>query len=112
QLVEDVEAVDAAEGPEVEEDDLAAQVLEAQVIAAGVDPPSAREFRSAQADAIARGSRGRRCCRGGCAGGRRGREVLLSGHGPDPPICRRPAVGRASYAVRTSHMRRVTRVDG
>ena len=38
QLVEDVQAVDAAERPEVEQDHLAAQVREGEVPAAGVEP--------------------------------------------------------------------------
>jgi hypothetical protein len=44
QFVEDVEAVDAAERPEVEEDDLSAQVGKGQILAAGVHPPATDEF--------------------------------------------------------------------
>ena len=38
QLVEDVQAVDAAEGPEVEQDDLAAQVGQREGATPGVEP--------------------------------------------------------------------------
>src|SRR3546814_11791701 len=44
QLVQDVQAVDAAERPEVEDDDLAAQVRERDVLPAGVEPPAAHEL--------------------------------------------------------------------
>src|SRR5690606_2772448 len=43
-LVEHVQAVDAAEGPEVEDHGLAAQVGEGQVAAAGVEPAAADEL--------------------------------------------------------------------
>ena len=53
QLVEDVEAVDAAEGPEVEDDDASAQVGERQRPAAGVEPATADELGRADLDARA-----------------------------------------------------------
>ena len=49
QLVEDVQAVDAAEGPEVEDDDLAAQVREGDVDAPGVEPAASDELGGADA---------------------------------------------------------------
>jgi hypothetical protein len=47
QLVEDVQAVDAAERPEVEDHDLAAELREGHVAAAGVEPAAAGELRGA-----------------------------------------------------------------
>ncbi len=44
QLVQDVQAVDAAEGPEVEQHDLAAQSGQGQVLAAGVQPVPAGQL--------------------------------------------------------------------
>ena len=44
QLIEDVQAVDAAESPEVEEHDLAAQGFEVQRLPAGVEPVTAHQF--------------------------------------------------------------------
>ena len=44
QFVEHVQAVDAAEGPEVENNDFAAQILQGEVLVAGVEPGSAFEF--------------------------------------------------------------------
>src|SRR5215469_10099113 len=49
QLVEHVKAVDAAERPEVEQHDLAAQVGERQIPTTGVEPAAALELRSAYA---------------------------------------------------------------
>jgi hypothetical protein len=43
ELVEDVEAIDAAEGPEVNDHDFAAQALEVEPLAAGVEPAAAFE---------------------------------------------------------------------
>ncbi len=45
QLVQHVQAVDAAEGPEIEQDDLAAQVGQRDGLAAGVQPGPAPQFR-------------------------------------------------------------------
>nr|WP_229230440.1 hypothetical protein [Corynebacterium cyclohexanicum] len=50
QLVQDVEAVDAAEGPEIKEDDLPAQRRQIQLRAAGVEPRAAAEL--ARADTV------------------------------------------------------------
>jgi hypothetical protein len=47
QLVDDVQAVDAAEGPEVEQDDPAAQVGEGQAPPARVEPPAPAQLGSA-----------------------------------------------------------------
>ena len=44
QLIQDVQAVDAAEGPEVQQHDLAAQGLEVQGLPAGVQPVTAHQF--------------------------------------------------------------------
>ena len=44
QLVQDVQAVDAAERPEVDDDDLAAQVGQGEVAAAGVQPAAPDEL--------------------------------------------------------------------
>src|SRR5450756_931699 len=49
QLVQDMQAVDAAEGPEVEQDDLAAQVGQREVTAAGVQPAASEQLRRANA---------------------------------------------------------------
>ncbi len=49
QLVQDVQAVDAAERPEVEQHDLAAQVGEGQVAPAGVQPAAPGQLRRAHA---------------------------------------------------------------
>ena len=54
QLVEHVQAVDAAEGPEVEQYDPAAQVGQGQRPAAGVQPAATAQFRSAYPDRGAR----------------------------------------------------------
>ncbi len=55
QLVQDVQAVHAAEGPEVEQDDLAAQVGEPRCLAARVEPSATLELRSPDARAPGRG---------------------------------------------------------
>ena len=44
-----MQAVDAAEGPEVENNDFAAEVLQGEVFVAGVEPGSAFEFAGAHA---------------------------------------------------------------
>ena len=44
QLVEDVQAVDAAERPEVEQHDATAQLGEGQVVTAGVEPAAAAQL--------------------------------------------------------------------
>ena len=44
-----MQAVDAAEGPEVENNDFAAQILQGEVLIAGVEPGSAFEFAGAHA---------------------------------------------------------------
>ena len=44
-----MQAVDAAEGPEVENNDFAAKVLQGEVFVAGVEPGSAFEFAGAHA---------------------------------------------------------------
>ena len=44
-----MQAVDAAEGPEVENNDFAAQILQGEVLVAGVEPGSAFEFAGAHA---------------------------------------------------------------
>ena len=48
QLVEDVEAVDAATGPEVQEDDAPAQLGEGERAATGVQPAAAELRRCTQ----------------------------------------------------------------
>ena len=48
QLIQNVQAVDAAERPEVQQNDLAAQILQRKVLAAGVDPTTTHEFGCAQ----------------------------------------------------------------
>ncbi len=70
QLVEDVQAVDAAEGPEVEHDDLPAEALEIEPLVARVEPAAADELGRAHAGLIARvrlrASTARlRCCTSG-----------------------------------------------
>ena len=45
QLVQHVQAVDAAEGPEIQQHDLAAEILQVQLPAAGVQPVPTLEFR-------------------------------------------------------------------
>src|SRR5699024_8164821 len=105
QLVEDVEAVDAAEGPEVQQDDLAAQVRQGQLLAAGVHPPAADEFGGADLDVMRRGLRLRRGCAGARRGGGRGGFFRAAGHASmiadpaprRPPWCHRvtgPGSGR------------------
>ena len=44
-----MQAVDAAEGPEVEDDDFATQVLQGEVLVTGVEPGAAFEFAGAHA---------------------------------------------------------------
>src|SRR5699024_4419226 len=99
QLVQHVEAVDAAERPEVQQHDLAAQVLEGEVLAAGVDPAAAGQLRCAQADAVAGRAGGCGCCgRCGDVGSLDlGGGVLLSGHAGDSPIWARPCGAHASH---------------
>jgi hypothetical protein len=60
QLVQHVQAVDAAERPEVEQDDLPAQVLERQGTAAGVQPAAPTQLRRPhpRASQVAHVSRG------------------------------------------------------
>ncbi|MNW52342.1 hypothetical protein D3C74_298580 [compost metagenome] len=58
QLVEDVQAVDAAERPEVEDDDPAAQVRERDVAAARVEPAAPDELGGADAGQAGVGGRG------------------------------------------------------
>ena len=99
QFVQHVEAVDAAEGPEVQQHDLAAEVLEGEVLATGVDPPTTGELRGAQADAVPsrRGRRGGRAGSGSRAGGLGLGGVLLSGHAGDSPICAHPRGAHVSH---------------
>ena len=44
QFVQHMEAVDAAEGPEIENDDFAAQILEGDLLTSGVQPASADQL--------------------------------------------------------------------
>ena len=48
QFIQNVQAVDAAERPEVQQNDLAAQILQRKVFAASVDPAAPHEFGCAQ----------------------------------------------------------------
>ena len=105
QLVEDVEAVDAAEGPEVQQDDLAAQVRQGQLLAAGVHPPAADEFGGADLDVMRRGLRLRRGCAGARRGGGRGGFFRAAGHDSmiaDPAPRRPPRCHRVTGRPLTS----------
>jgi hypothetical protein len=84
QLVEHVQAVDAAEGPEVEQDDPPAQGRQAQLLPARAEPAAPRQLRGPDPSTTPtpgpdrRGVRGGRAA-GGIGAGRRG------GHGQIQP---------------------------
>lgn len=103
QLVEHVEAVDAAERPEVQDDDPSAQALQRQLSAAGVEPAPPDELGGAHPGAGTQGCRsglGRHVV--GNTGGWAGHSVLSA---PGPAGAGHPAPGTASASRRSRRCR-------